>query len=93
MDPSMMQGAPPMGGPPMDPSMDPAAQQGGAPAEPDIMEQLLGAMEEMAAAIEQNGADIEALTQGAAEAESQRQQLEKKLSSIASTAPVGADWS
>ena len=93
MDPSMMQGGPPMdpsmmqGGPPMDPSMMQGGQpQGGGPVTPEMLEQLLGVIEELAASSEQHEQALQQLAQQNAELADELEETNKALAELSGAA-------
>jgi len=90
MDPSMMGGG---GGMPMDPSMmggDPAA--GGMP--PEAMDQILGVLEELAAANEAATQELSMLKEQVADMQQQIDEMDKAMASMAAaSAAPNPNWS
>lgn len=110
MDPAMMQGQPPMdpammgGAPPMDPAMmqgqppmDPAAADpaaGGAPMDPQIVDQLVGALEDLSnqfmSFAQETQATIEQLKQESAQQEEAISGLERQIIQLSADATAQA---
>lgn len=91
MDPAMMGGG---GAPPMDPAMMGAPPMGGDPAaagpgplSPEMIEELLGVIEELAAASEQHEATGQQLAQQVEELMARQEDLERRLATSAVTPP------
>jgi len=90
MDPSMMGGVPPMDpntGMPMDPSMMGGAPPQGGAMPPEMIDQFLGVMEEIAAAVEELGGQVEAIVGAVEELGGKVEDQDSRLAGISAVQP------